>query len=131
MRAFSYLCGSLIPMKNFERTIRSILAGSLLVLFLGYVGCVTLFYHAHHINGQWIVHSHPYADSPDTGRHTHSSLQFSLISALSTILMLAASFGFLFRLFAIRLASKAVVIINHIPDRRPSVLSLRAPPAFR
>jgi len=76
-------------MKKTEPVIKRI-AGFLLVLFVGYVGSVTFFYHTHDINGAHITHSHPYSDIPDTGKHTHTSSEFTAIAALSVLLMLTA-----------------------------------------
>ena len=46
-------------MRKFADKIRRILAGWLLVLFVGYLAGATLFYHTHIVNGIRITHSHP------------------------------------------------------------------------
>lgn len=80
-------------MKKFLHDIKKVTAGWLLIFFVGYVACVTLFYHTHIIEGARVTHSHPYSEAPDTGRHAHSGSELAVIAHLSVILMLAASFG--------------------------------------
>lgn len=58
----------------------------LLVLFLGYYGSVTLFYHIHIVGSQAITHSHPYmGGASGNPHHTHSSAELSLIAQLSQL----------------------------------------------
>ena len=101
-------------MRKFADKIRRILAGWLLVLFVGYLAGATLFY--------------PYSQTPDTGNHTHTTTGFATIAQLTLILMLAASFYALLRTFALRAARMKPC---HTPIhfvRAVSVPSLRAPP---
>ena len=115
-------------MRKFVDKIRRILAGWLLVLFVGYLAGATLFYHTHIVNGIRITHSHPYSQTPDTGNHTHTTTGFATIAQLTLILMLAASFYALLRTFALRAARMKPC---HTPIhfvRAVSVPSLRAPP---
>ncbi|MDD2437391.1 MAG: hypothetical protein PHG27_10735 [Massilibacteroides sp.] len=46
--------------KNVQNGLDKILKYSLLVLFIGYYGSITLFTHTHIVNGVVITHSHPY-----------------------------------------------------------------------
>ncbi len=61
----------------------------LLILFVSYYSAITLFYHAHLVNGQIIVHSHPYIKSQDKQNsfqsHFHSPASYSLIQQLNQI----------------------------------------------
>lgn len=115
-------------MRKFADKIRRILAGWLLVLFVGYLAGATLFYHTHIVNGIRITHSHPFSQAPDTGNHTHTAAGFATIAQLTLILMLAASFYALLRVFALRAARmKPCHTPIHIV-RAVSVPSLRAPP---
>ena len=57
--------------------IKKITALFLLVLFAGYYGGVTLFFHTHIINGVMIVHSHFHAEThhdTQSGGHTEHSI---------------------------------------------------------
>lgn len=60
-------------------------AVALLLLFLNYVGGITLFPHTHVIDGKIITHSHPYA-SGSSGHpgHTHSAMAIAAISNLAS-----------------------------------------------
>lgn len=101
----------------------------LLLLFTEYLGSTTLFVHSHHIDGQLIVHSHPYSGTTDNPNHSHSTQQCKAISLLSFFTALAAILG---------LPSLAVSMPSHaLAIRRASVLrltpavhfGLRSPPA--
>lgn len=48
------------------KRIRNILACSLLVIFVSYLGATTLFMHSHTIHGITFVHSHPFTHHKDT-----------------------------------------------------------------
>lgn len=115
-------------MNRFVDRLKRVLAGWLFVLFVGYVGSMTLFYHTHVINGQMVSHSHPYRQAPDTGSHTHTSSEFALIAHLSVILMLAAVFCCAAKLFANRGEEHTVPVPVPIRDRQPLVTALRGPP---
>lgn len=119
--------------KSFHKIINILL----LAIFLCYFGSVTLFYHCHTIDGVTIVHSHFYIDGDSSQddsstipvNHTHSSSQLHLISHLSNIVSLLATFTFLFRFFLLKtyktLVYKDILVIynTHLTS-----LSLRAPP---
>jgi len=61
----------------------------LLLLFLGYYSCISLFYHSHIIDGVIISHSHPYRNSQEkkwpNSSHRHSSTTLILIKCLNEI----------------------------------------------
>jgi len=72
---------------NFKESITSILKFSLLILFIGYYCNMTLFYHAHIINGEVIIHSHFYKSDSDNKtpfkNHSHPLSAFNLIFQLN------------------------------------------------
>jgi hypothetical protein len=63
-------------------------AGALLILFMSYFACITLFSHSHVINGIKIVHSHPYSGAPE--EHTHTAAEVEVINHLTFFISLAA-----------------------------------------
>lgn len=115
-------------MKTLVRNTKSIVACSLLILFVGYMASITLFYHTHVINGERIVHSHPYSQAPDTGKHSHTTLEFATIASLSVVLMLAASFGGVFSLFLTTALKRESLLYNFYYNIHLSVVNLRGPP---
>lgn len=70
---------------------RKTCAALLLILFAGYWSCVTLFPHAHRVDGFVIVHSHPFSGAANgTAPQNHTPQQFQLIAHLSLLVMVAA-----------------------------------------
>ena len=67
--------------------VRRRLASWLCILFIGYTAATSFFYHAHYVNGRWIVHSHPYTQAPETGHHTHTQAGFATLACLTAALM--------------------------------------------
>lgn len=59
---------------------KSLVAIFLLILLMSYKVGVTMFVHAHDIDGTMVVHSHPFTSSS----HNHSSTQVIAIGQLST-----------------------------------------------
>ena len=116
-------------MKKRADKIKRLLAGGLLILFVGYVASTTLFYHTHIVNGIPVTHSHPYSQAPGTGNHTHSSAGFVTIAHLSLILMLAASFACMAQVFATVIHKRVPIRKLACPGREFTIPSLRAPPA--
>ena len=112
------------------QNIKKIIAGGLLILFVGYVCSITLFYHSHNVSGQVVSHSHPYSDAPDTGRHTHSFLEFATIASLSVLLMLAALCWCAFIQFTSGLVKKSAFIYGAFLDRNTFYFPLRGPPSL-
>ena len=53
----------------------------LFILFIGYYGSVSLFWHTHHLAYGVVTHSHPFS-TPD---HGHSSGEYQIIDALSAV----------------------------------------------
>ena len=105
---------------------------SLLLLFLGYYGSITLFPHNHIINGVTIAHSHPYPANTDKypGGHQHSSKGCVLIQLLSTFIatVLFATLALqIFHLLIRKLFILKKVSIN-ITHPHSYIYSLRGPP---
>ena len=74
-------------MKHIRTNISRIKGYFLILLFIGYYGSITLFYHAHLVNNQIIVHSHPYKHHPldhtPFESHSHTASAYSLIKQLN------------------------------------------------
>ncbi|MDD3195809.1 MAG: hypothetical protein PHU68_08405 [Paludibacter sp.] len=116
-------------MRELIHSAKKSLAGWLLILFLGYFAGITLFPHTHIVDGVRITHSHPFSQSPDSGKHTHTSAQFDLIAHLSILLVVAISSG---------ISLLLIVGLNHYSGQSTAdpaidlslpVLCLRGPPA--
>lgn len=110
-----------------NRLLRPIAKYLLPILFVSYIGCISLFTHTHVVNGVTIVHSHPYKPGAE---HGHTTAEFQLIHTLSHIttsepstalLFSAVLFAFVCRLFYpfSRFVRMAAVWMAH---------GLRAPP---
>ena len=77
--------------------LRNILKWFLPLLFIAYLGGITLFTHSHVVNGVIIVHSHPFK-----GEHSHTEAQVETIfflssfvaSSLPAILFAASAFPY-------------------------------------
>lgn len=59
--------------------IRKLSGVLLLTLFVGYFGGINLFPHKHYVNGNLIVHSHPFSSEG----HTHTAQSLYLLDSLS------------------------------------------------
>jgi len=103
------------------------------LLFIVYVGSISLFIHSHVINGVTIVHSHFYkmaGGKPQGHHHSQSEVQF--IHNLSTILIAnPILFLFILALFL----HKPIILLTRPPQRNYNCsakghISLRAPPTF-
>jgi len=74
-------------MKHFTKTRSYFFRFLLLLFFVGYYGSITLYVHAHLINGQIVYHSHPYKPIPVNNSpfqsHSHSSATYNLIQQLN------------------------------------------------
>jgi len=76
------LCIKLIISK--KNRVNEFLGYAFLILFIGYYGSITLFYHSHLILGDTIVHSHPYkSDSNGNPVHSHTEKGYLTIQFLS------------------------------------------------
>ena len=105
------------------------MGAALLMIFAAYFVSITFFTHSHLVDGQIITHSHPYTQAPDTGSHTHTSVQFQTIAHLSVLLMLAATFFFIASCTA---AGTTGRVHFSLPPLRVEAIcrpSLRGPPA--
>lgn len=102
----------------------------MLLIFISYISCITLFPHTHSVKGRTITHSHPYNGSPDNPGHNHTQMQFSAIAMLSTAFFIKAAdkieLGALFTISAIIITA----LKNKATQCAERYLSLRAPPAI-
>ena len=103
----------------------------LLILFLGYYGSITMFYHSHIVTGDTIiVHSHPFrADKNGLPLHSHTTNGFITIHLLSTLLV---SLSFLFFSFkALAPIVREIILktrVGLVSNNTHLLYSLRAPP---
>ncbi len=87
--------------RNVQNGLDKILKYSLLVLFIGYYGSITLFTHTHIVNGVVITHSHPYnffkCEKNEQGEriplHHHTKNEYVLIHTLSHFLTIVFFFS--------------------------------------
>lgn len=125
---FSYLC-RITRLNGMQGHCRRICAALLLILFAGYWGSVTLFPHAHRVDGFVIVHSHPFSGAANgSAPLNHTPQQFQLIAHLSLLVMVAAvSLSFAARLLGVRFVFR---MMRPVGCLRPAIrtCSLRAPP---
>lgn len=107
--------------------LRNIMKWFLPLLFITYLGGITLFTHSHVVNGVIIVHSHPFK-----GEHQHAEVQFETIFYLSAIVssalpeLLSVASAFLILLCVLK--TPATEHIKHVKSR--CGISLRAPPSI-
>ena len=110
-------------MRKYKRNIGAVL---LLVLFAWYWSSVTLFPHAHNIDGHIYVHSHPFSGTSNNPGHSHT--QFQLIAHLSLLVMMVATLV----AFALRLLGVSFIFKTQKPAVRQDapirIYGLRAPP---
>jgi hypothetical protein len=101
-----------------------------LLLFLGFFGSITFFYHAHIVDGVTIVHSHPFKkDVHGLPLHSHSDKGYITIQFLSVITVLVVFSYFTFKPIAPFLYEIDQYIIRRAPIHWFYSLSrLRAPP---
>lgn len=108
---------------------RKTCAALLLILFAGYWSCVTLFPHAHRVDGFVIVHSHPFSGAANgTAPQNHTPQQFQLIAHLSLLVMVAAvALSFVARLLGVRYVFR---MMRPVGCLRPAIRTclLWAPP---
>lgn len=96
----------------------------LTALFAWYWCSVILFSHEHFVNGERIIHSHPFAGSS----HNHSLSQLQAISFLSIFLALAVTIGFALRRYDGVKSELDAYTTERIATHAIRSLSLRAPP---
>lgn len=102
----------------------------MLLLFVVYVGGITLFSHGHTIDGETVYHSHLHTGSAEQPNHTHSSLQFKTLAALAMYIALAAVVA-----EHIDLPTSTAITLDStdahgVATRSVLHFSLRAPPAI-
>ena len=105
--------------------LRQIMRLFLPLLFISYLGGITLFTHSHVVNGVIIVHSHPFK-----GQHEHTEAEVETIFFLSSFVtsslpaLLTATSVFLVLLYLL-----GVLATERIKTVKPrGCISLRAPP---
>lgn len=110
-----------------NRLLRPIARYFLPILFISYIGCISLFTHTHVVNGVTIVHSHPYKSD---AHHSHTTTEFQLIHVLSHLTTAEPSVGVLLSAVLFLFASRLFYPIGRFV-RTPVVWrahGLRAPP---
>ncbi len=77
-------------MSYFKQNIKRISGVLLLTLFVGYFVGITFFPHKHIVDGQLIVHSHPFSS---TEHHSHSANVLNLLQQLAQFVAKTLSAG--------------------------------------
>ena len=100
----------------------------LLSLFTAYQVSITMFTHAHYVNGVLITHSHPYSTKAE---HTHTQAEVQVINRLSDYQTFEASTVF----YTITTDIAYGFIEAQCPsakafDSLETAISLRAPPSL-
>ena len=116
---------SQIYIKTLLEKLRNILKWFLPLLFIAYLGGITLFTHSHVVNGVIIVHSHPFK-----GEHSHTEAQVETIFFLSSFVASSLpAILFVASAFLILLCVLSVPAVEHTKCVRVRCgISLRAPP---
>lgn len=117
----------LLKENRVNRLLRHIAKYFLPVLFISYIGCISLFTHAHVVNGVTIVHSHPY--KPE-GHHGHTATEFQLIHILSHLTTSTPSVGVVFATVSIAFVWLLYPCVREAltPVKWKKAHGLRAPP---
>ena len=108
----------------------NIAALMLLWLFVGYIGCISLFMHRHTIDGQTIYHSHFYSGTTDSPSHSHTAQQFKVITALSLYVALTATTATMVVAPRLKVSMEVKCATKSIIQLSQQIRSLRAPPVF-
>lgn len=109
-------------MEKFRRIVLPLL---LLTLFITYQASITMFAHAHIVNGVMIVHSHPSSDL----HHTHTVGQVITIAHLSTLQTLEAEGAIEMPVFRpVLYVLDGSAILSRALSRTTSGIQWRAPP---
>ena len=107
--------------------LKNIMKYILPLLFIAYLGGITLFTHSHVVNGVIIVHSHPFK-----GQHEHTEVQletiFYLASFVSSSLPLLPVAATVFLVLLCVLSILTTECIKCVKLR--GGICLRAPPSF-
>ena len=97
----------------------------LLSLFVSFQVCITVFGHAHQINGALLVHSHPFTKA----QHNHSEGQILTLAQLSSFVGLEPVINLLMiQLFGCVTEIRQVFHSDFHPSCTLVLRSLRAPP---
>lgn len=116
------------------RVNRVITALSFLVLFLGYYGSNTLFYHAHLDNGKVWSHSHPYKHHDNKTpfeSHSHSGAAYNYIQQLNNALWQDNAVNCIIPSAIIIIQKQySCDILALVASSKFSDVQLRAPPAI-
>ncbi|WP_455663916.1 hypothetical protein [Phocaeicola sp.] len=96
------------------------------LIFIVYLGGITLFTHSHVVNGVIIVHSHPFQ-----GEHQHTEVEFETIFFLTAFVASDGLFTpFSVLVFLVLLCVLAVPALVRIKQEKTDCgFYLRAPPA--
>lgn len=106
--------------------LRNIMKWFLPLLFITYLGGITLFTHSHVVNGVIIVHSHPFK-----GEHQHTEAQLETIFFLSSFVASSSPLLTFVPAFLILLCVLSVLSstrLKYIKSR--NCIRLRAPPSL-
>lgn len=113
-----YLC-------NMKKKLRCIIGFLLIVLYLGYYGGTTLFFHTHQTPYGTIIHSHPFKTA-----HSHTIPAYITLSILSTVLFLSATIAFFETfLYKIRIVGTDKYYRDYSSNSKHS--NLRGPPQLQ
>lgn len=97
----------------------------LLSLFVSFQVCITVFGHAHQINGALLVHSHPFTKA----QHNHSEGQILTLAQLSSFVGLEQVVNVLIsQIFGCVVEIRQVFHSDFHPSCTLVLRSLRAPP---
>ncbi|MBR8705411.1 hypothetical protein IX324_001184 [Bacteroides pyogenes] len=109
------------------KKLRSIMKWFLPLLFIAYLGGITLFTHSHAVNGVIISHSHPFK-----GEHEHSEAEVETIFFLSSFFSPSLTISCATApVLLILLCVLSILSTEHAKYRNSyKTISLRAPPTL-
>lgn len=133
MAVFRYLCHA--KKRRLENTpmqevLKKYLKWLLPMLFIGYCFVISLFEHAHVVDGVIVVHSHPFKTLPEGAAHQHSTTELQLFYFLTHFSADDGAIRLLTLLFIPLWICRLIVLLTSlgfIPSFRDGI-SLRAPP---
>ncbi len=62
---------------------------ALVVVFASYVSSLSLYVHSHRVDGEFVVHSHPYSSDADA-EHEHTASQLVFLHSFSDVLVVGS-----------------------------------------
>lgn len=71
-------------MREVRKAADDVLKFLLPVIFAGYIGVLSLYLHVHVVDGEAVVHSHPFRNSPGQPLHAHTTADFWLVHSVSS-----------------------------------------------